>query len=144
MSLETWKAEYYPEEAGIAAERGAIEATKHSILKWEGLRKENKEKHGLLHGVGGGRVLVFGGDTFRIDSNTCALCGVVDLKEESCESCPFYLANGFDCSGDLEYYDEETEPEEYPYYSYTVTGDPEPMIECLEKTLAYLEENNAT
>lgn len=142
MSIETWKAEFYPEEADIAAEKGALEATKHSLLKWEGLRKENKDKHGLGQGVGGGRVLVFGGESFRIDSGTCALCGFVGLKEESCESCPFYLANGFDCSGDLEEYDEEIE--EYPYHSYTKTGDPEPMIECLEKTLEYLEENHGS
>lgn len=38
MSLETWKAEYYPISA---RETKQAQATAHSFKKWEGLRREN-------------------------------------------------------------------------------------------------------
>lgn len=143
MSLVTWKAEFYPEDACVAADKGPIEATKHSILKWQGLRKENLANQGVwladdMHIV----VDAYNIGGFRIDATTCALCEHTENYTDAgdCTVCPFTLANGYDCSGDL---DDSDACDGYPYGVFLDTGDPEPMIESLECTLRYLVESNA-
>ena len=44
MSIESWKAEFYPTPADEASKDQAIA---HSLRKWEGLRKENLDRHEL-------------------------------------------------------------------------------------------------
>lgn len=45
MSLETWKEEFYKIPAEECIKEQALD---HSITKWEGLRPENLQKHGLF------------------------------------------------------------------------------------------------
>ncbi len=45
MSLESWKKEFYPTRA--ADVKTLDEALTHTERKWEGLRPENLERHGL-------------------------------------------------------------------------------------------------
>lgn len=97
MSLETWKAEFYPVPA---SEVPVEQAAAHSLKKWEGLRPESLDKHKLFvrqgyvvdEHEGWKKVL-------RIDADSCALC--VHHKHEttvrmdgrpvmSCAGCPLY------------------------------------------------------
>ena len=45
MSIESWKAEFYPVEA---AEVSAEDALAHSLKKWQGLQEESLLKHSLV------------------------------------------------------------------------------------------------
>lgn len=112
MSLETWKEEFYPIPSDEVSESQALA---HSLRKWEGLKKENLEKHGV--GATGGYV-----DELPIDSSTCALCHHhVDV---GCATCPLSVR------GDEEIYTCDSE-----YRAWYRTGDPEPMIERIKDAI---------
>ena len=70
MSLDTWKAEFYPVEAEKVKKRDALA---HSLQKWLGLRPGNLWKHKVWRPGSAIRIedcyaeLWIGGDT-------CALC----------------------------------------------------------------------
>lgn len=136
MSYETWRAEFYPIDAERCPKDQAIQ---HSLRKWEGLRPENLERHGLtltdLHSV------AENGDTkLGIDSESCALCihyhlyeyeREVELEDdEYCLTCPLAIVRGdFPC-------DHKTQDEEHgPWQEWMRSANPEPMIFWLKKTL---------
>ncbi len=111
MSLETWKEEFYPIPADEVPESQALT---HSLRKWEGLRKENLEKHGV--GATGGYV-----DEMSIDSSTCALCHH-HIDSVRCATCPLVkLTMGGNCDS------------EYVWWNHA--GDPEPMIELIKNAI---------
>ena len=79
MSLETWKAEFYPIDATLVAPEDAIQ---HALTKWIGLRPENLSKHDLtVHDC----EISDAHGNFPVDSRTCTLCVP---NEYSCNSCP--------------------------------------------------------
>lgn len=114
MSLETWKAEFYPIDANQVPVESALD---HSITKWKGLRADNIVRHDLktFGDLYGGP-----GAWFYIDSSSCALCKQhIDLVN-SCPTCPIVLAHGRTCARE--------------YQHYRNTRDPEPMITLLESS----------
>jgi hypothetical protein len=139
MSLETWKAEFYPVEAKDVPADKAVE---HSLTKWRGLRSENLTKHELC--VGSRRHLTVitdvdqdvSGNAFRISAGTCALCIHYDnLIVRHCTLCPLAIVRmNTECDEPMTH----GESEGYPPYQYFVTKhDPEPMIQWLEKADSY-------
>lgn len=77
MSMETWKAEFYPVEA-IVATGSELEAAEHSLKKWEGRSPDNLKKHELhlsgIHTITDEDA----GEDFDFNGNTCALCQYAD------------------------------------------------------------------
>ncbi len=117
MSLESWKREFYPIDA--KSEMTEQEAILHSIKKWEGLTKENLNKH-MLDADCGWLSDEFG-EAFDIDSSTCALCAKFIRKY--CQYCPLYKKQGFVCGeGD------ETDG----YLAWSQDADPSLMLENLK------------
>jgi len=108
MSIQSWKEEFYPVEAKDVPKEQAIQ---HSIRKFEGLREENLEKHGVLddHFV----ICNFGIGDFTLGCSSCALCLLYLAKsqyvEEKCQVCPlFQVRGGVSC--DQERQDEDLSP----------------------------------
>ena len=122
MSLDTWKAEFYPVGAD---EVGKEEALNHSIRKWEGLTYANLSKHGVIkknkliassiEGLTG----EINAPLLIVDGVSCALC----CQYPTCYGCPLFISLGeMTC-------DEERSS---PYNIWLSTGDAEPMIEALK------------
>lgn len=120
MSIETWKREFYPIDA--KSEMSEKEAILHSIKKWEGLTKENLNKHMLDADVDCGWLSdEFGEAFFDIDSSNCALCA--KFIQHGCQDCPLYKKQGFVCGkGD------KTDG----YLAWSQDADPSLMLENLK------------
>jgi len=90
MSIETWKAEFYPTpaEEAIGSEE---EALRHSLHKWQGGTPENLEKHGLkAHELD---------DDGHMSTRDCALCHYTNtLKKNDCKRCPLTIHTGQGCA----------------------------------------------
>jgi hypothetical protein len=71
MTIETWKEEFYTEEAYTAANGTDEECITHSIKKWEGALPENLKKHQLTKDY---KTLNDKDYDFDFDGSTCALC----------------------------------------------------------------------
>lgn len=131
MSDVTWKEEFYPIEAGEwngnakDSLHNQIGATKHSLQKWKGLRKNNLKNHELEN------------PPIEISSVSCALCALSDGNNEGgCDTCPLYR------SRDKIRCDESDGAERCsPFHAYASVfpSNPEPMIRELERTLEMLE-----
>ncbi len=124
MSLETWKAEFYTQEAKDVPK---AKATAHCLRKWRGLLPENAKKHGL-HTVAGGIWTEKGLDLFQIDSRSCALC-YQHMRHLAmrvvCSGCPLQKVLGKKCHGEVG----------TPYALWIHENNPKPMIAALEVTL---------
>lgn len=102
MSLRTWKGEFYPEEPNhLMSPQAAIE---HSIRKWEGAKKVNLRKHGVV--LRFDRVCEpgseYAGVGLPFNSTTCALCRKFNSYRTigiRCASCPL-TAVGQLCGSD--------------------------------------------
>ena len=126
MSLETWKAEFYPIEACDVPKEAAIA---HSLQKWIGLRKENVERHGGMHTR---HRLDFYSGRFYADSGACALCLLyMEDPQSQCRNCPLVAVLGEPCDERLG----------SPYQVWYDTSNPELMIAALQKALAAQEGN---
>ncbi len=123
MSLKSWKREFYGSEASKAARRGPVAAVRHSIRKWLGLREPALTRHGVE--VRGNRVWE-PLDYLLIDCDTCALC--CRFLGGECPECPLCQTLAGQCDQDRN----------SPYRVWINTGDPEPMIAALRKTLRRL------
>ena len=152
MSLETWKAEFYPIEADKTTKEQAIE---HSLRKWQGLTPENLKKHGVIHerfaGVidendfRAGKPTYMYPEAVPIDAGTCALChhyhsepddgGYLDDEEpdDYCGECPLKLTRHATCDNARD--DENTSPWSAFNSPYNAPSDPQPMIFWLQKAL---------
>ncbi len=115
MSLETWKAEFYPVEA--ASEEALADPIRHSLVKWTGLLQENLNKHAVF--VSEHMLKEGGGGWLPISSATCALC--VTYEEICCNGCPLDMANKTCVTG-----------VNNPWSIWVEDGDPKPMIEALK------------
>lgn len=84
MSLESWCAEYIPHPFPI----GRIEAIKHSIHKWEGLRNKDMARHKVWVEA---NVKVRDEHGFvYVDYGNCALCELYADNPGGCSKCPCY------------------------------------------------------
>jgi hypothetical protein len=147
MSLETWKAEFYPIKARETHRSDAID---HSLQKWLGLLPENLAKHHVTL-VAGEVVDIFvdlDNPSTRgvfIDGDSCSLCHHYmdhDFDEEEgeyeshCHDCPLYQARGgVACDDETSGEWESEQPS--PWHSFTRAknkNDPKPMIHWLTKT----------
>ncbi len=147
MSIESWKAEFYPIPVGSDAYdrhmgtkaifprdlRAA--ALAHSLHKWKGLRPEALKKHGLVRSgiyIEDVKLLRDTRDDFGIDSQSCSLCKHF-VRPWECRGCPLYRQTGQKCQG-------TNGPPDEPFSIWTRTGNPEPMIEALQRALDREEE----
>lgn len=125
MSLETWKAEFYPVPADKVKKRDAVA---HSLRKWIGMREENLKKHGCYAHYSSVRS---DDGSFVVSGSSCSLCVLYfhSGKEKPCRECPLAKSRGgVPC-------DEDDSPWSQ-WSSFSKGGNPEPMIAALEKTLA--------
>ena len=93
MSIKTWKAEFYPTKP--TKRMSKKDAILHSLRKWEGLTKENLDKHGL--DIICGNLYDENDDEFEINSDTCSLCVKYWHGEDECATCPLFKKLRFDC-----------------------------------------------
>lgn len=142
MSLESWKAEFYPVPADSLKSATDLEVAKHSLQKWIGLRKSNLEKHGVKRA--GCDLIESSVDSSSSDyrfyaiaaSSHCSLCVRflnTSHPKDKCADCPLYQARG-------DYRCDRTTSREgiSPWSEYRANGNPEPMILALVKTVAFL------
>lgn len=126
MSLQTWKAEFYPVSAQSDVARA--DPVAHSLRKWRGLTPENLARHGVWR-VGS---CAIGDDTvtMAIDETTCSLCVWYGEHDElcrySCRLCTLYATRGCFC------YMPRADEGLSPWRAWTHNGDPLPMIQALE------------
>lgn len=121
----TWMEKYYPIAAHDCCEDKAIE---HSLRKWKGLRVDTLAEFGLEE------------PPIEVDCDTCALCYHYlrpPTEGNECRNCPLCKTLGYACDRQNPKWNELTGP----YVLYKMDGDPEPMIEALEKCL---EKQNAS
>lgn len=144
MSLISWKEQYYGEDAKDAAERGTLEALRHSIKKWSGLTPEALAEHGVRirgHALFDPTVVakdyppvpdLDSNDTFVVDTTTCALC-VLHLRN-CCKTCPLFKLRGVQC-------DDVCGGETSPYGQFIIYGNTSPMLNLLWEALLVTEES---
>jgi len=134
MSLKTWKEEFYPIPADEVEKKDALA---HSLRKWEGLRKAQLDKHGLVRR----RCEIAEDDSFfvphlAIAAETCALCVLAEKESDVntrvpcassyyCGKCPLYKLEGKACD-----YGKND-----PYGIFTGEGNPEPMISLITRAI---------
>ena len=136
MSLVTWKREFYPKTAKQAARGSALAAARHSLQKWIGLLAKNLRKHGVENNESGVWDSTNSFDDWcSFDASTCSLCQkFLDddaplLALSSCATCPLAeTLGGRSCAAD-----------DQPYNVFAKTGDPNPMIRALRRTVKRLE-----
>ena len=119
MSIETWKAEFYPEPADNPY-LTELEAVRHSIKKWEGLLPGNMRKHEVQWGHYSDIVGDFDdpedpvGIIFDISGSTCSLC---QYHSNECHRCALFKVRGKPCDRviageeDSPYHMRKTQPE---------------------------------
>jgi hypothetical protein len=130
MTIETWESEFYPITSKQAAKGSALDATVHSLRKWDGKRSEALARHGVRT-MWPQAVISDGNRTFCFNGATCALC--VQFRpacSDSCGECPLYLARD-KVSCDARMPGEDVAP----YHD----ASPEPMIAWLGKALSECE-----
>ena len=144
MSLETWKAEFYPIPADATNEADAID---HSLQKWLGLLPENLAKHQVM--LFDSDVVEQGADldsphteSVTIDGGSCSLCHhfcETDTynshdDESPCVECPLYKVRGAACDDETD--DEWADKVPAPWHAFTrakAGHTPQPMIMWLNK-----------
>ena len=133
-NAEQWLAAFYPVPACDTPKEQAIEA---SLRKWRGLEPEVLEDYGLRKdwlfidsGTGTSHVLT-------IDGYTCALCEHYYDGDNECLSCPLALSRG-GVACDHKHKGEKRAP----YFHWSETGDPKPMIAALEAALVWEKEHS--
>lgn len=147
MSIETWKAEFYPIDASQTHRDEAID---HSLQKWLGLEPENLAKHNVKlrwHKVMDESITLDDSCVpgVQIDGSTCALCHHYmdhDWDEDEgeyespCHDCPLYQARG-GVACDDETSDEWEDERPSPWHVFSREQDGEhsakPMIHWLKK-----------
>ena len=139
MSVNSWLKEFYPVDASEGMTN--LEAVRHSLKKWRGLKPENLERHRvdvkapagyfrsgrLLTGRSQGHLL--------INDSSCALCHK-HSEVDDCKSCPIVRTVGRRC--DKRVYVGDTGGGTSPWHRFDDMSDPEPMIAVLEKAEAAL------
>lgn len=128
MSLESWKAIYFPTPIKDATftEQSAVE---HCLRKWRGLRAEVLEQHQIM--LFSSYESGFSFHNCYVNAQTCALCVRHDII---CSKCSLALSRDrFPCI--------LKRPTETisPWLAWLENSDPEPMIQALEQALEYVK-----
>lgn len=130
-TLESWTERYYPVAAKDCPEEDALA---HSIQKWEGLREEVLQEYGLHRDAGGLSITIADslGNTLPINDQTCALCHLYWEGDEgvNCLRCPL-RAEKVRRLQDPDALANDTRDCAREYRSWTMAGNPVPMIELL-------------
>jgi len=130
MSIETWKKEFYPKSPTKGMSK--IKAIEHSLLKWEGLKKSNLKKHGLIQK--NTQISDSEGGCFITSAESCALCMKYYDEYENiyCAKCPIVsVTNGIRC----DYNGTNKDFYESPFGQFVYKGETKYMIALLKKTL---------
>jgi len=126
MSIESWKAEFYPIEAKDV-KGDDLERIDHALLKWSGVTEENLKKHEIT------------------DRLTLPLC------ERDCTLCRKYLVNCETVTGSrcpiVRFQYGQSERTCYDAYKETVYGskvgwNTNPMLELLKKVKEWIENSS--
>lgn len=139
MSVKSWLKEFYPVEA--AEPMTNLEAVRHSLQKWRGLKPENLKRHNVnvdhpAVNYRTGRALSGRSQGYlNINDGSCALC-VKHGGSYDCKPCPIARAVGRRC--DQKVYVVDTGHGTSPWHEFTDTKDPDAMIAVLEKAEARL------
>lgn len=140
MSLDTWKAEFYPCSANAMQDASPVDVVQHSLNKWRGMRIENLTRHGCDVSVDRDIICEATESRLGISGGSCSLCQAYmgkdpDENAPTCSMCPLYIVRGGNAC-------EKPAGEEAlsPWSMWMIHVDPEPMIMWLEKTLAYVQE----
>lgn len=123
MTIESWKKEFYPVEAKDCPRCPAAELD-HSILKWEGLKNESLEKHGLYLQWRHLYDKHTEDEVFFLSGVSCALCH--RYLTSDCQECPITKARGKACQGTMA-------GDPAPWGALLQREDPEPMLMWLRK-----------
>ena len=141
MSLETWKAEFYPTEP--TKEMTPLEAAQHSLTKWQGATPTNCAKHGVeygAHAITPSSLTRKWFDEFSFTGTTCALCEVFydedkytcapveEPEDDPCFRCPLFTL-GFGCNEPISPYEQSVDS-------------PFVMIAALEDVVVMLEQSS--
>jgi hypothetical protein len=134
MSKKSWLDEFYPVSIPRVAKENAknpVALIQHSLTKWRGLTPESLNKHELRLALGYNPSVKTSKDmeVLCINSDSCSLCAIYLHEEEQCSRCPLYKVLGGRCDDN----------KGSPYQTFACTGNPEPMIEALEKALEYVQ-----
>ena len=119
MSLETWKAEFYPVPASKCPKKDAL---RRSLQKWLGLRKTSLKRHGIEQEVA---CLTDGECALLMSDTTCPLC----RWHRDCSGCPLLLVRGVCC------FEDDDDSLGGPWNYWRATGDPNPMIHLIRKAI---------
>lgn len=147
MSYKSWAETYYPEPASCLAAWNPrrwmlVRATEHSLRKWQGLRPGPLAEHGLkVITQAAGAAALWDSKQGRaphlyLTGSTCALCAAV---VDECQHCPLAQARSSDGNNAVPCDVERDDESVSPYHQFVMTGDPEPMIQWLKKTLENLK-----
>ena len=122
MSLQTWCGEFYPIPADAVPETDALA---HSLRKWEGLRPESLQRHGLHPIRFTSPHISDSEDYLAINNTSCALCH--HYLDGNCNKCPLAISRGgTPCDGTA------IGELRSPWNAYRYTFSPEPMIAALK------------
>ena len=137
MSIKSWTEEFLSQPQPTSEVAGLI----WSIHKWEGARQKNLDKHNVKQD--GSHIEEKDGLSSQqlFGSGTCPLC-CTHGDNDSCFNCPLFKVRG-----DVICYNARTDEKESPYNmaigdTHDEAYDPEPMIDWLKKTLAYVRREN--
>ena len=130
MSIETWKAEFYPVPADKCKKKDALA---HSLKKWLGLREKALKKHDLTRVSYSISEAHFRNARLEIDSDSCALCKYYCLGMFSpCRRCPLRKLRGKRCDAGRADCGERIHS---PWHSWQYESNPEPMIRLIRKAI---------
>jgi hypothetical protein len=127
MSIESWKAEFYPVPAEDCPQNDK-DMLAHAKLKWSGLVPETLEKH---------RLSVFAywlkdseDERFHVGDTTCSLCFRY-MEYDECAGCPLCAVNGLPCDRCFNNVS--------PWGKWCDEHNPNPMIDLIDQAIASLK-----
>ena len=129
MSLATWKKEFANEKSCEkllevpVTPRAVRKALDNSLTKWQGLRKRELNKHGVVWPKEQFEIQDAQDDYdyFGLDSGTCHLCQLFQLRSDGCTGCPLDTVGENCCEGGS------------AFEQSCVKSDPTKMINALKK-----------
>jgi hypothetical protein len=140
--------EFYPVDAETIGEQyesgniTAIHVVEHSLRKWEGMRRENFERHKLVSPSYKDERWIEHKSPIKLDDSTCSMCHAwfrpdyEDYDADPCARCPLSIVRGH-VSCDRVRGDEDFSP----FYGALDYGKPEPMIKWLKRALTYVKKH---
>lgn len=137
MSINTWKKKYYPVNATAYLQHTAysqLEAAKHCLKKWKGLRQANLMEHHVT--LDCGNIAEQNVHSFVNDGESCALCqwNSSSTGYGKCESCVLAkVRGGVSCARSRHNEDMS------PFAALQRHNNPEPMIFWLKKAVKLAE-----